>query len=76
MQLMKLKSFVKWGASVALGATAALFGFSQPAVELKVGDTAPDFSLVGSDGATHTLASFRNKSTVVVAWFPKAFTGG
>ena len=45
------------------------------AVELKVGDKAPDFSLVGTDGKTHKLSELRGK-TVVVAWFPKAFTGG
>jgi peroxiredoxin Q/BCP len=45
------------------------------AQELKAGDKAPDFSLPGSDGKTHSLAA--NKGTaVVLAWFPKAFTGG
>ena len=43
--------------------------------ELKVGDPAPPFSLPGSDGKTHTLADYKGK-TVVLAWFPKAFTGG
>lgn len=43
--------------------------------ELKVGDMAPDFTLPGSDGQTHSLAKLRGK-TVVLAWFPKAFTGG
>jgi len=43
---------------------------------LEVGDAAPPFSLVGSDGKTHELAEFAGKKTVVVAWFPKAFTGG
>jgi len=43
--------------------------------ELKPGDAAPAFSLPGSDGKTHTLADYSGK-TVVVAWFPKAFTGG
>ena len=43
---------------------------------LEVGDTAPPFSLVGSDGKTHDLAEFAGKKAVVVAWFPKAFTGG
>jgi peroxiredoxin Q/BCP len=44
--------------------------------ELKVGDVAPDFSLPGSDGRTHALAEHHGKRVVVVAWFPKAFTGG
>jgi hypothetical protein len=43
--------------------------------ELKVGDKAPDFTMVGSDGKTHSLAELKGK-TVVLAWFPKAFTGG
>jgi thioredoxin-dependent peroxiredoxin len=45
-------------------------------VELKVGDPAPAFSLPGSDGQTHTLADAAGKRVVVLAWFPKAFTGG
>ena len=44
--------------------------------ELKVGDVAPDFSLVGSDGKTYELPSFKDRKVVVIAWFPKAFTGG
>ena len=43
---------------------------------LDAGDMAPAFSLAGSDGKTHTLSEFRGKEAVVVAWFPKAFTGG
>lgn len=43
---------------------------------LKVGDTAPDFSLPASTGKTVTLAEFQEKKTVVLAFFPKAFTGG
>jgi peroxiredoxin Q/BCP len=45
------------------------------AAALKPGDAAPDFSLPGSDGKTHTLSDYRGQ-VVVVAWFPKAFTGG
>ena len=40
-----------------------------------VGDAAPDFRLPGSDGQHHALTDYRGKF-VVVAFFPKAFTGG
>ena len=73
---MQLKSVLAWGASVALGVTAGLFGFAQKTTELKEGDPAPAFSLQGSDGKIYTLADFKGKSAVVLAWFPKAFTGG
>jgi len=46
------------------------------AAELKSGDEAPAFSLPGSDGKTHRLQDFKGKQIVVLAWFPKAFTGG
>ena len=44
--------------------------------ELKVGDPAPNFELTGSDGKTYRLSDFQGKQAVVIAWFPKAFTGG
>jgi peroxiredoxin Q/BCP len=44
--------------------------------EPKVGDKAPEFSLQGSDGKTYSLSQFKGKQAVVLAWFPKAFTGG
>jgi peroxiredoxin Q/BCP len=40
------------------------------------GDVAPDFSLSASNGKTVKLADYRGKKTVVLAFFPKAFTGG
>jgi len=42
----------------------------------EVGDLAPPFTLKGSDGKTYALADLKGRTTVVVAWFPKAFTGG
>jgi peroxiredoxin Q/BCP len=42
---------------------------------LKTGDVAPAFALQGSDGKSHRLSDYKGK-TVVLAWFPKAFTGG
>ncbi len=44
--------------------------------ELKPGDAAPDFELKASDGKTYKLSDFKGKQALVIAWFPKAFTGG
>jgi hypothetical protein len=41
-----------------------------------VGGKAPAFELPGSDGSTYRLSDYRGKKVVVLAWFPKAFTGG
>ena len=61
-------------ASVAAlaGGLLATPAFAQ---ELQVGDQAPAFTLPASDGKTYSLNDLRGK-TVVLAWFPKAFTGG
>lgn len=56
---------------VALVATG-----SQLAMALEVGDKAPDFSLPASDGNTYSLSQFTGVRPVVIAFFPKAFTGG
>ena len=44
-------------------------------MKLAAGDPAPDFTLPGSDGRTHRLRDHRGR-TVVLAWFPRAFTSG
>jgi thioredoxin-dependent peroxiredoxin len=60
-----------------LGLAAALTtGAMAQTTELKVGDPAPDFTLPASDGKTYKLSDFKGKQAVVLAWFPKAFTGG
>jgi peroxiredoxin Q/BCP len=63
---------------VSLAALVAVLVMSANvfAAELKVGDMAPNFSLKGSDGKTYNLSDFKGKEAVVIAWFPKAFTGG
>jgi peroxiredoxin Q/BCP len=60
--------------SLALGLIALRYARAED-VSLKAGDPAPQFSLPGSDGRTHTLADLKGRA-VVIAWFPKAFTGG
>ena len=49
---------------------------TSPLADLKVGDQAPPFALVGSDGRTYRLADYAGKQVVVLAWFAKAFTSG
>ena len=75
---MRLRIRPLAGAIAACGLMLALTApprAARLADELKVGDPAPDFSLPGSDGKTYTLSQLRGKY-VVLAWFPKAFTGG
>jgi len=60
------------GLAIFVGLTFA----SGSGAELKAGMSAPDFSLVGSDGKTYKLSDFKGRQAVVLAWFPKAFTGG
>ena len=49
---------------------------AQSASELKVGDSAPDFTLQATDGKTYTLSKDLRGKWVVLGWFPKAFTAG
>jgi AhpC/TSA family protein len=60
---------------------AASFAADKPAAPpaLKVGDAAPDFKLQyfdGSDLKDVTLAQYRGKQNVVLAFYVFAFTGG
>ena len=64
------------------GPTAAADSKSKPAPEplkLKVGDTAPDFTLLSFDGKDLkkvSLHDFRGKKNVALAFYVFAFTGG
>ena len=67
-----------FASAVCASLTVAAAAGQQPAPlepKLKVGDPAPDFSLPGTDGKTHKLSDYKGH-TVVLAWFPMAFTGG
>ena len=80
-----MTSFTRWFSSVSLVALSAVALSAQqsapnpapaaPAVTLNAGDKAPDFNLPGTDGKSHKLSSLKGK-TVVLAWYPAAFTGG
>ena len=69
---MKFLALLAAGALLAVAVESA----SAAAPMLKKGDAAPDFILRGSDGKTYKLSQFKGKKAVVLAWFPKAFTGG
>ncbi len=60
--------------ALALAAMAAAAAGGTKALD--VGDMAPAFTLPGSDGKTYSLSEFQGKEAVVIAWFPKAITGG
>jgi peroxiredoxin Q/BCP len=68
--MMKLRTLLL-GLSVA-----ALLGSQSFGADLKKGDKAPDFELKGTDGKTYKLSDFKDKKAVLIAWYPKALTGG
>jgi thioredoxin-dependent peroxiredoxin len=67
---------------VPLAACAVIFAgalaaqTAPPKTHLKVGDTAPDFTLPATTGKQVSLGEFRGKKNVILAFFPAAFTGG
>ena len=44
--------------------------------ELEVGQAAPDFIASDENGEIHQLSQFEGKRSVVLAFYPKDFTGG
>jgi peroxiredoxin Q/BCP len=74
-QLTRLRELAATAAAMATGVVRTVTHRSEPLAELKPGDQAPDFTLPGSDGRTYRLSDLAGHP-VVLAWFPKAFTGG
>jgi cytochrome oxidase Cu insertion factor (SCO1/SenC/PrrC family) len=79
-----LQAILAAGLAVAAVAPA---GFTQakapqapaPPPKIKVGDTAPDFTLLAFDGSKTTpvsLKDYRGKKNVALAFYVFAFTGG
>jgi peroxiredoxin Q/BCP len=74
---MKLRVLTETARAVAAGVTNLALGRGgHSLLALRPGDPAPDFTLAASDGREYTLSQFSGRKHVVIAWFPKAFTGG
>ena len=70
-------TMTRLGFLAVLGAAALAAQAPAGKTHLKVGDAAPDFSFTSSSaGKALSLSDFRGKKTVVLAFFPAAFTGG
>lgn len=67
-----MKHFLSLAAAFSLSISLA----GNAAAEISVGDDVPDFEMIGSDGDTYTNKQFKGKKFIVIAWYPKAFTGG
>ena len=70
-----MRQFIVAAAVAGCTALAIAQAPQPPELKVKPGDKAPEFSLPGTDGKVHKLSDYAGK-TVVLAWFPKAFTGG
>lgn len=46
------------------------------AMDLKIGDQAPNFKLQATNGDFYQLSDYKNKQAVVLAWYPMANTRG
>lgn len=73
---------ISYGGSMILKVTSALLTIIIFAVTplstdaLEPGDIAPDFTLQSSDGNSYTLSDYIGNKSVVLAWFPRAFSPG
>ena len=63
----------RWIAAILLGAATLLAGPAQGQA-LKVGDKAPDFSVISSTGKPVSLADFAGRKNVVLFFYIAAFT--
>jgi peroxiredoxin len=70
--------------AITAGLLALLFAVQTPMAaqekiaktNLKVGDVAPDFTLLSDDWKPVKLSDFRGKKNVILAFYVLAFTGG
>jgi peroxiredoxin Q/BCP len=75
--LIQLRMIATAAMAMAVGlARTIVHSEAEERVHLQPGDLAPEFALEASDGCTYSLSQYIGSQAVVLAWFPKAFTGG
>ena len=70
--MKRLFAMMLLAAAIVPGLRAA----DTPTPTVKVGDTAPNFTLTGQNGNKVSLQDFRGKKNVALAFYVFAFTGG
>ena len=76
-QLVRLSTLVLLLAAVSAGQSQSQAKAGPPPEpKVKVGDTAPDFTLLDQNRKEVKLSDFRGKKNVVLAFYVFAFTGG
>ena len=63
-------------AILAMGIMSLSMSVATAADGLKVGADCPDFEMEGTDGTKYSLKDFVGKKAFIIAWYPRAFTGG
>ena len=74
---MKKAIFITVGAALVLAGAIILHQMYKDAgQQLKIGASAPDFSLSSSDGSMFTLSKVLGKKAIVIFFYPKDFSPG
>ena len=75
-RLRRVIAMLWLSAALLLSLVAAASAQQAPKTQLKVGDPAPDFTLIDTKRQPVKLSDFKGKKSVVLAFYVLAFTGG
>ena len=74
MRNLTVAFLLAWSLIAALAPTQTQKDSGAPPPDLKVGDLAPDFTLVDQNGQPHSLHDYRGKKNVTLAFYVWAFS--